>query len=139
MRTAPSRPVHHSDAPASCVRRTTCGCGIAKRPSQGADETAMLAPTAARKPAVDEVRLPWCGSFSTSARRSGRVASSAASPSASRSPGSSTRRPATSTRTTSERSLRRALEGSGGGHSGIATSPPRAHAAEPAPRSTTGT
>lgn len=58
MRTAPSRPVHHSDAPLARARATTLACGIAKRPSHGADDTAMLAPTASSSSGVDEVRLP---------------------------------------------------------------------------------
>jgi hypothetical protein len=64
----------------------------------------MRAPLAARKPGSTSA-LPWCGTFSTSARRSVPPETSRASASAPRSPVKSTRMPRTVIRTTIERSF----------------------------------
>jgi len=56
--TAPSRPVHHSDAPAVATRATTSSCGMPKRPRHGAETTTTRGDTASSHAAPDAERLP---------------------------------------------------------------------------------
>ena len=70
---APSRPVHRHGMPAAARRSTTSRCGMPKRPwrRRGHDRERRATRRAGTR-ALDEVRLPWCPSFSTSARSAAR-------------------------------------------------------------------
>ena len=108
-------------APPAPQRRTTAGSGKPNRFRRPQLTTANAARAWATNPGVDEVRLPWWGTLTTSAGEP----PSAASPPASRSPGNRTRRPAKSTRTTRELSLTLARgSGSAGPTATSAAGPP---------------
>ncbi len=76
--TSPSRSVRQTRAPASCSVCSVFGCGCPNRLRQPTETTASRGATAAMNAGVDDVRLPWWPTLSTSARRrSLAVASSA--------------------------------------------------------------
>jgi len=93
--TAPSRPVCSTVAPAASQRDTTSRWGNPCRLWADAETTATRGTAAATKGAVEEVRLPWCPTLTTSARSdapgAARISASASAPA---SPMSSTVRPA---------------------------------------------
>lgn len=100
---APAPAVSSTVAPAARQRATISGRGSPKRLPKPAETSARRGPTALTNASLEELRLPWCGTSTTSAASGS--ASIAASALASVSASSSARPPGPPTRIAQEPSL----------------------------------
>jgi len=128
-RSAPWPAVPATHAPAAIQRAITSLRGSPKRLSAPVATIAHRGATAAMKAGSDDVRLPWCGTTTTSARNAAPCSrASRRSTTAPMSPGSSAAPPRVRTCNTHELSLRR-LGKSGGGCSSAKSTSSQRHAA----------